>query len=86
LANEFLQYETALAKVETLRNDILPRASENLELVIQGYRAGELAFLDFLTVQRTYFQTNLEYLAALGQLNRSVQLLNGRLLSNAFDN
>lgn len=84
LAQQFQQYETARVRVDAIRNDILPRAEENLRLVSQGYRSGELGFLDFLTVQRTYFRTNLEYLAALGQLNQSVQLLNGQLLSDAF--
>jgi outer membrane protein, heavy metal efflux system len=85
LADEFQRYETALARVDTIRRQILGRAQQNLDLATQGYQAGELAFLDFLTVQRTYFQVNLEYLDALGQLNESVQLLHGQLLSGSYN-
>ena len=85
LADQFQKYETSLARVDTIRNEILGRAQQNLDLATQGYQAGELAFLDFLTVQRTYFQVNLEYLAALGELNQSVQLLHGQLLSGSYN-
>jgi cobalt-zinc-cadmium efflux system outer membrane protein len=85
LADEFQKYETSLARVDTIRNEILGRAQQNLNLATQGYQAGELAFLDFLTVQRTYFQVNLEYLTALGELNQSVQLLHGQLLSGSYN-
>ena len=85
LAEEFQKYETALARVDTIRTEILGRAQQNLDLATQGYQAGELAFLDFLTVQRTYFQVNLEYLDALGELNRCVQLLHGQLLAGSYN-
>ena len=86
LAKQFQIYETALARVDTIRHEILGRAQQNLDLATQGYQAGELAFLDFLTVQRTYFQVNLEYLTALGELNQSVQLLHGQLLAGSYNN
>jgi outer membrane protein, heavy metal efflux system len=85
LADQFQKYETSLARVDTIRNEILGRAQQNLDLATKGYQAGELAFLDFLTVQRTYFQVNLEYLTALGELNQSVQLLHGQLLSGSYN-
>jgi len=85
LASQYQQYETSLARVETLKRQILDRAQQNLDVATQAYGAGELGFLDFLTVQRTYFQANLEYLAALSELNRSVQLLEGLLLSGAYE-
>ena len=85
LAEQFQRYETALARVEALQGGILDRAQQNLELTVEGYRAGELAFLDFLTVQRTYFQVNLEYLSALGELSESVQMLYGLLLADAYN-
>jgi cobalt-zinc-cadmium efflux system outer membrane protein len=85
LAEQFQRYETALARVDALQGGILGRAQQNLELTVEGYRAGELAFLDFLTVQRTYFQVNLEYLSALGDLNESVQMLHGLLLAGSYN-
>jgi len=85
LAEQFQLYETALARVETLKGQILERAQQNLDLTTEGYKAGELAFLDFLTVQRTYFQVNLEYLTALGELSESVQMLHGLLLFGGYN-
>ncbi len=85
LAEQFQRYETARARVDALQGGILNRAQQNLELTVEGYRAGELAFLDFLIVQRTYFQVNLEYLSALGDLNESVQMLSGLLLADAYN-
>ena len=84
LAAQYQQYETALVRVEALERDILERAQQGIDVATQGYTAGELGFLDFLTVQRTYFQANLEYLTALGQLNESVQMLAGLLLSGSY--
>jgi cobalt-zinc-cadmium efflux system outer membrane protein len=84
LAAEFQRYETALVRVEALERDILSRAQESIDVATQGYAAGELGFLDFLTVQRTYFQANLEYLTVLGQLNESVQMLSGLLLAGSY--
>jgi cobalt-zinc-cadmium efflux system outer membrane protein len=84
LAAEFQRYEAALVRVEALEGDILERAQQSIDVATQGYAAGELGFLDFLTVQRTYFQANLEYLTALGQLNESVQLLAGMLLAGSY--
>lgn len=85
LTGQYQQYETALARVDALKGQILDRAQQNLDVATQGYRAGELGFLDFLTVQRTYFQANLEYLTALSELNRSVQMLEGLLLAGAYE-
>jgi cobalt-zinc-cadmium efflux system outer membrane protein len=85
LAAQYQRYETALARVNAIRDGILERAQENLDVTAEGYRAGELSFLDLLTVQRTYFQVNLEYLSALGDLNESVQMLNGLLLAGSYN-
>lgn len=83
LAQVYGDNQAALALAETLGAEVLPRAEESLTLATDGYQAGELAFLDLLTAQRTYFQVNLEYLAALRELNQSSQLLEGQLLSGS---
>lgn len=85
LATQYQAYETAQARTATIRDEILGRAQQTLDAATQAYGAGELNFLDFLTVQRTYFQANLEYLAALGELVRSVELLRGNLLEGVYD-
>jgi outer membrane protein, heavy metal efflux system len=85
LAAEFQNYETSLARTVTIRDEILGRAQQTLDTATRAYEAGELTFLDFLTVQRTYFQANLEYLAALGELCQSVETLRGLLLVGSYD-
>jgi cobalt-zinc-cadmium efflux system outer membrane protein len=86
LAAEYQAYETALTRTTVIRNEILGRAQETLDAATHGYQAGELDFLAFLTVQRTYFQANLEYLTALGELYQSVEMLRGLLLSGSYRN
>jgi len=55
-----------------------------LELVSEGYRAGEFDFLQVLTVQRTYFEANLAYVDALTDLWRSIVTLRGLLLTDGL--
>lgn len=85
LSQHYQQYEASRARVQAFQGEILDRAQQNLQLATEGYRAGELSFLDFLTVQRTYFQANLEYLSALGELSQSVQMLHGLLLAGGYN-
>lgn len=80
LAERLRELEAAKALAEAYREGILGRAEENLNLTQLSYEAGETSYLEYLTVQRTYFESNLEYLAALRQVNRSVQSLTGFLL------
>jgi cobalt-zinc-cadmium efflux system outer membrane protein len=84
LAAAFQEYSTARAQAEAYSTQILPRARETFELVQRGYRLGELGYLDFLSAQRTYSQTNLAYLDALGALWRSWADIAGLLLSDSL--
>jgi len=65
LASALERYRNAQAEIERFRNSILPDAKESLDLVTQGWKVGELDYLRYLTAQRTYFQINLDYLAAV---------------------
>ena len=82
LAVTYQKYESAQARASAYQEGVLQRAEENMTLVGQAFAAGEASFLDLLTVQRTYFESNLDYLNALRDVNKSVQLLNGLMLSN----
>lgn len=82
LAEAYGRYEAARIQAEMLENEVLPRAEESLSIATRGYEAGEIGFLDLLTVQRTYFQANLEALSSLGELNKTLQLIRGCLLSD----
>jgi cobalt-zinc-cadmium efflux system outer membrane protein len=65
LATAFRDYQTARERLIRYAEAILPTARESLELINQGYEQGELEFLQVLTVQQTYTETNLAYLRDL---------------------
>lgn len=65
LATVLERYRNAQAQIERFRNVILPDVKESLDLVTIGYREQQLDYLRFLTAQRTNYQTNIDYLAAL---------------------
>jgi cobalt-zinc-cadmium efflux system outer membrane protein len=65
LASVLERYRNAQAQIERFRKEILPDVKESLDLVTLGYREQELDYIRFLTAQRTNFQTNIDYLAAL---------------------
>lgn len=81
LAKTYGSYQTARLQVEAIQQDLLPAAEENLDLSAASYRAGESTYIEMLTAQRTLFQVSLEYLASLGRLNATSQLLEGCLLA-----
>lgn len=83
LADTMQQYESSLAKAEAFRTGIMQQSLENLNIVRQAFAAGEASYLDLLTIQRTYFESNLDYLDSLREINASVQLLEGLLLKNS---
>lgn len=84
LAVAYQQYADARAQAETYAMQILPKAQETYTLVQRGYRLGELGYLDLLTAQRTYSQTNLAYLDALSALWSSSTEIEGLLLSGSL--
>ncbi|WP_425614237.1 TolC family protein [Anatilimnocola sp. NA78] len=84
LAPVFERYSNALNQVKEYRENILPAAQESLDLSRQLYQAGETGFLNLLTAQRTYSQTNLAYLDALRDLRTAAAEIEGLLLSNSL--
>ena len=85
LAAVFQEYDNARATVVSYRSEILPAADEALQLVSKGYQQGEVGYLELLTVQRTFFQTNLDFVAAFRDLQISRTRIENLLLSNALD-
>lgn len=65
LASVLERYRNAQVQLEIYRGEILPDVRRSLELVTKGYDQQELDYLRYLTAQRTNFQTNVDYLAAL---------------------
>ena len=85
LAPVYERYASASNQVRKYRESILPAAQESLELVRQGHKAGEFPFLNLLNAQRTYFQTNLQYLDALRELRAAAIEIEGLLLRGSQD-
>ena len=76
------EVDTALAavdsergKVEVLRDTYLPKAKQARETVEFAYRRGGVSLLDYLDAQRTYRETALQYLHALGNYQTAIYLL-----------
>lgn len=84
LAPVFERYSSARNQVEQYRKTILPTATETLDLMRQSYEAGEIGFINLLTVQRTFSQTNLNYLEALRELRTAEAEIEGLLLSGSL--
>ena len=80
-------YETYLdakLQVDAYSAEILPKAKETFDLISQGYSEGEIDFLQLLTAQRTYSQTNLNYLESLRRLWQQNVNIRGMLLSDSL--
>ena len=54
------------------------------EFVKKGYEGGEIAYLDLLTAQTTYSQTNLAYIEAVGELWAAIVEIEGLLLKDSL--
>jgi outer membrane protein, heavy metal efflux system len=65
LAYALGRYRAAQKTVEFYESSILPDAQRTLDLAQKGYRGGQIDFLRMLATQRTVFDANLEYVAAL---------------------
>lgn len=87
LATVFQAYANARNQVEdySKANGILENSRSTLEFVQKGYRAGEIGYLDLLTAQRTYAETNLAYLDSLGSLRAALVELEGLLLRDSLE-
>ncbi|MFO0915883.1 MAG: TolC family protein [Pirellulales bacterium] len=84
LAPVFERYSNARNQVERYQSKILPAAQETLDLTRRAYQGGETNFLSLLTAQRTYFQTNLNFLESLLELRNSEILMEGMLLNGSL--
>lgn len=65
----FTRREAAQAAVETFSGDAAKAIEGNLELAIEGYRAGNLDFVQLLLIRRGTLDARREYIDALEELN-----------------
>jgi len=78
-------YDSSLAAVTKYANDILPNATESMELAETAYNAGETSFLQVLVARRTYFDATIEYIASQAQLAQAAAMVDGFVLSGALE-
>ena len=86
LAPVFERYASALNQVRKYREQLLPAAQESLNLARRLYQAGETPYLNLLTAQRSFSQTNLNYLESLSELRSAEAEIDGLLLSGSLEN
>lgn len=86
LAQTARDYDTAAAAVNLYRDEIVPKSQQTLDVAEKTYRAGQIDFLQVLTIRRTYFDAKLTYLAAQTDLAQAQALLDELLLSGSLDN
>lgn len=84
LAPVFERYQNARHQVERHQAVILDTASENLDLSIKAYQAGELPYLDMLDAQQKYGRAHTTYLDALRDLRLAEVEMEGFLLQNSL--
>jgi cobalt-zinc-cadmium efflux system outer membrane protein len=84
LAGAFERFSNARNQVERYRTVILPAARESLELTLKLYEAGEANYVTYLTAQRTYSQTALNYLDAVQNLRVAHAEIDGFLLTGSL--
>jgi cobalt-zinc-cadmium efflux system outer membrane protein len=83
LALAFQRYSAAQERARIYSIEILPKAEENFKLVQSAFPA-QVGSVQYLTAQRTYFQTKLAYIDALAELWVSWSEIQGMLLSDSL--
>jgi cobalt-zinc-cadmium efflux system outer membrane protein len=86
LASVYQRYAMARNQVVayTQQGGILENAQTTLDFIRRGYQAGELAYLDLLTAQRNFSQTNMAYVEALGAMWAAAVEIDGLLLKGSL--
>lgn len=86
LASASQAHQSAAASVELYKTAVIPKSEKMLELAELTFRAGEIDFLQVLTIRRTYFDAMLEYLNSRTQLAQADANIEELLISGSLDN
>jgi outer membrane protein, heavy metal efflux system len=84
-ASAFRAYQNALSVAIEYREQIVPRSREAYELYMASFRQMAAAYPQALIAQRTFFQTQAEYVRALVDVWRNATQLQGLMLTGALD-
>lgn len=85
LAVAYRTYRDSVALVNKYREEILPRAQRAYDLYLKSYEQMAAAYPQVLIAQRTLFQLQVDYVAALEQLWRTVSEIRGLLLVDGLE-
>ncbi|HZC21880.1 MAG TPA: TolC family protein [Candidatus Binatia bacterium] len=81
----FENYATSRSTVEKYRDHMIPRAQKAYELYSQNYRGMAASYPQVLIAQRTLFQLQADYIAALDNLWANAIALQGFLLTDGLE-
>jgi cobalt-zinc-cadmium efflux system outer membrane protein len=81
----FQNYENARDAVQRYKDQMLPRAQQAYDLYLQSYKKMAAAYPQVLIAQRTLFQLEDAYVAALEQLGTSAIALKSFLLTDGLE-
>src|SRR5262252_5431206 len=84
-ASAFRAYQNALTVATEYGEQIVPRARQAYELYLASFKQMAAAYPQVLIAQRTFFQTQAEYVRALVDVWRNATLLQGFMLTGALD-
>jgi cobalt-zinc-cadmium efflux system outer membrane protein len=84
-ASAFRAYQNALSVAIEYREQIVPRSRQAYELYMASFRQMAAAYPQALIAQRTFFQTQAEYVRALVDVWRNATQLQGFMLTGALD-
>ena len=85
LAGSYRQYQSLRNQAQQLKKEILPRAKENLDLTVQGYKIGRFDFSRVLTARQLYFQSNLTYIDSLTEFRKTAIEIAGLQLTGGLN-
>lgn len=84
LAGAFRNYDASRQQVLLYSEELLPDTQKSLDLVREGYRQGQLSYLQLLTAQRAYFQANVGYYQTILTAQTAKVQIDGLLLQNGL--
>lgn len=85
LAKVFERYENAQEQVERYEKDLLPTATEQLELTTRVFRAGEVGYINLLVAQRSFNQVHINAVDAQRELAVASSRIEGLLLEGSLE-
>jgi len=84
LNRTYQEFANAYSQAASLKNEILPGASEMFSAATTAYREGKVDYLNVLDAQRTFFTTKNEYINALAEYHTYKTELE-RLVGQTFE-